>query len=231
MLQSPIQFWPWTKRLRLLCDRGLRRSYRLFKFFPPVHCRYLLDVGADRGTFTDRALRCFEVQRAWLVEANPDAASALQSKYGHDPRCKVIARAIAATAGDVRLHIAAHASSSAVQFGAAPLPSGQTERIVTVPAINLDDLFLQEQIDRIDLMKVDIQGAERMLIEGGHRALKRVRLIYIEVLFQTESPTAALFGQLHALLTAAGFRLLLLHRFRRDSQGFLQQGDALYQRN
>lgn len=230
MTKSPIQFWPWTKRSRLIFDRGLRRSYRLFRHFPAVDCRHILDVGADRGTFTDRTMRCFEVQRVWLVEANPEAAAALERKYAHEPRCKVIPRAIAATRGNVRFHIASHASSSAIQFGAEPPLSQQTERIVNVPAISLDDLFQQEQIEQIDLMKVDIQGAERMLIQGGQQALKRVRLIYIEVLFETESPTTALMGELHQLLTALGFRLRLLHRFRHDAHGFLQQGDALYER-
>jgi FkbM family methyltransferase len=194
-------------------------------------CRQILDIGADRGTFTDRTMRCFDVQRVWLVEANPDAVAALQLKYAHDPRCKVISRAIAAKRGDVRLHIAAHASSSAVQFDVAPLSAEQTERVVTVPALSLDDLFHEEQIEQIDLMKVDIQGAERMLIEGGQQALKRVRLIYIEFLFETESPAAALFGELHQLLTAAGFRLRMLHRFRHNADGFLQTGDALYARS
>ena len=231
MTPSPIQFWPWTKKFRLLFDRSLRRCYRLFRLFPPIDCRRILDVGAHRGTFTDRALRCFKVEHVWLVEANPDAAAALQRKYAHEPRCKVIPRAIAATTGDVRLHIAAHSGSSAVQFGAEPLPAGQTERIVTVPAINLDDLFQQEHIEQIDLMKVDIQGAERMLIQGGQQALKRVCLIYIEVLFETETPTAALFGELNQLLTTAGFRLRMLHRFRHDRNGFLLNGDALYERS
>jgi len=224
--RSPIQFWPWGKRLRLLCDRQLRRSYRLFRLFPPVACRFILDVGADRGTFTDRALRCFEADRVWLVEANPEAAAALQRKYAGEPRCQVIPCAIGAKSGQVQFHVATQASSSAVQ-----LPKGKVARVVTVPAISLDDLFQQEQIAEVDLMKVDIQGAERMLIQGGQQALKRVQMIYIEVLFKTDCSTAALFGELHELLTAAGFRLRLLHRLRRDEQGFLQQGDALYARS
>jgi FkbM family methyltransferase len=227
---SAIQFWSWRKLLRLLFDRQLRRSYRLFRLFPPVPCRYLLDVGADRGTFTDRALRCFEAERVWLIEANPDAAAALQKKYASQPRCKVISCAIGDKAGEVQFHIGAHASSSAVQFGPAPVAQDKVVRVVTVPAISLDELFEQEQIAEVDLMKVDIQGAERMLIEGGQQALKRIRLIYIEVLFETECPTAALFGELHQLLTAAGFKLRLLHRLRQDEHGFLQQGDALYVR-
>lgn len=127
----------------------------MFRLFPPVDCRRILDVGASNGSFTDRAMRCFEVERVWLVEANPDAAAALQRKYAHEPRCKVIpqASAIAANRGDVRFHIAAHAGSSAVQFGVAPIRVEQTERLLTVPAVTLDELFQQEQIEHVDLMK------------------------------------------------------------------------------
>lgn len=223
---SPIQFWPWTKRFRLLLDSKLRRSYRLFRFFPPLACRYILDVGADRGTFTDRALRCFEVERVWLVEANPEAAAALEKKYAGQGRFKVIPCAIAAKAGEVQFEIKAHASSSAVRLD--EVQEKVHGKVVRVPALSLDDLFERERITEVDLMKVDIQGAERMLIEGGQQALRRIRLIYIEVLFETDCSTAALFGELHELLMAAGFRLRMLHRLRRGDEGFLVHGDALY---
>jgi len=149
----------------------------------------------------------------------------LQKKYAGQSRCKVIPCAIVAKSGSVAFHVDEHASSSAV-VSAENAKAG----IVQVRALSLDDLFDQEKIGEVDLMKVDIQGAERMLIQGGQRALTRTRLIYIEVLFETESPEAALFGELHALLMAAGFKLRLLHRVRRDRNGYLLQADALYER-
>jgi FkbM family methyltransferase len=156
--------------------------------------------------------------------------AALQKEYS-GPRCKVIPCAIVGKAGHVQFHITAPASVSAVAFEGVSLAlaGGRAVRVITVPALSLDDLFEQEQIAALDLMKVDIQGAERALIEGGQNALKRIRLIYIEVIFETACPTAAPFVELHKLLTTAGFRLRMLHRFRHDRRGFLQQGNALYE--
>ena len=225
---SPIQFWPWPKRFRLLYDHMLRRSYRLFRFFPPVNCRSIFDVGADRGTFTDRALRCFDAQRVWLVEANPEAASALQKKYAADPRCKIIPAAIVAKSGRVQFKIDEHASSSSILALENQKEQRAAGRIVDVPALSLDDLFTQEKINELDLLKVDVQGAERMLIQGGSNALRRTRLVYIEVLFETGKSGAAWFGELHEMLSELGFKLRVLHRFRYSGDGYLLQADALY---
>jgi FkbM family methyltransferase len=43
----------------------------------------------------------------------------------------------------------------------------------TIPTITLDDFVAQHGISRIDLMKIDIQGAEPKLIAGGTQTLSR----------------------------------------------------------
>jgi len=49
-------------------------------------------------------------------------------------------------------------------------PNGRTEYIHT---ITLDDWVKQNNIPRIDFIKVDIGGAERLMLEGAQEVLKR----------------------------------------------------------
>jgi FkbM family methyltransferase len=53
---------------------------------------------------------------------------------------------------------------------------------VRVPSMTLDDLVEQHALSRIDLLWLDLQGAELMVLkEGGGRALAMTQVIHIEV--------------------------------------------------
>ena len=45
----------------------------------------------------------------------------------------------------------------------------------TIPTMTLDDFVAQHQIQRIDLIKIDIQGAEPRFLTGAEKTLKRLR--------------------------------------------------------
>lgn len=49
-----------------------------------------------------------------------------------------------------------------------------------VPCYTLDTIFEREWLSRIDLLWVDIQGAERDMIAGGHKALSHTRYLFME---------------------------------------------------
>lgn len=75
----------------------------------------------------------------------------------------------------------------------------------SVPTYRLDTLFEREQLARIDLLWVDIQGAEREMILGGETALRHTRFAFLEVedveLYEGE----ALRPELVALMAERGF--------------------------
>ena len=106
-------------------------------------------------------------------------------------------------------------------------PLGE-KRTVRVPARTLNALFDEAGIERVDLMKVDIQGAERQLIEGGRRALARVNALLMEVMFVPQYEGAADFEELHRLLRAEGFRLRGFSDGRLGTDGTLAYADALF---
>jgi FkbM family methyltransferase len=45
----------------------------------------------------------------------------------------------------------------------------------TIPTLTLDDFVQRERIERIDLIKIDIQGAEPRFLAGAQNTLKRLR--------------------------------------------------------
>lgn len=241
MAQTPtrsvpvLDRWPLGKRLFFRFNAQLRRAHRLFRAFPTLPYRSILDVGGFEGEFTDSVLNYFDPERVWVVEADPDQAKFLQTKYTAEPRVKVVPAAIADRSGTLEFHVNDHRPSSslmpiAAQTGVIFQKEMNEARVVRVPAFSLDDLFEQEALPDIDLMKVDIQGAERLLIQGGTKALKRIRLVFMEVWFQECYQGSALFPEIQSLMTGSGFKLRSFHEFRKGSDGNLVYSNALYAR-
>ena len=194
--------------------------------------RAILDVGAHKGGFSAAAQAYFQAEKTWLIEADPDLAKELQARFPA-PLFKVIAGAVTNRSGTVSLKINSHRDSSSLLrinpesqqiFNLEMKEVGEVE----VPAFTLDELFQRENIQSVDLMKVDIQGAEKLMLMGANEALKKIKTIYIEVLFEPLYEGCAEFGELDQLLQKGGFKLRSFHETRPGSDGALAYANALY---
>jgi len=80
----------------------------------------------------------------------------------------------------------------------------------------------------IDLLKLDLQGAERLVLSGGEAVLPRVRVIYTEIFFEAVYAGAWLFWDTHEFLCAHGFKLCGLSNIVHAGNGDLLQANAIF---
>jgi FkbM family methyltransferase len=229
------QRWPYWQRPYLYLSRQRRRAIRLFKHFPDFRYQTILDIGAYRGGFTDMALALLQPDRVVLVEADPQAVQILTQKYAHNARCRIVHAAIIDQSRPVQLRINTHRDASSVlpiNAISAELFGKELQEVerVEVPGLSLDALFQQERLEQVDLLKVDIQGAEKLLIAGGRLALSHTRAVYIEVGFAEFYQSSGCFTELHQLLNAHVFKLRSFHECRLGQDGCLAYANALYLR-
>ena len=83
--------------------------------------------------------------------------------------------------------------------GNALLSSAGTDR---VPVLTVDDFVRERAIDRIDLMKIDVEGMELKVMQGARNTLLRLRpILYFETLPRyTNSSAGASFQDMERLL-------------------------------
>jgi hypothetical protein len=74
---------------------------------------------------------------------------------------------------------------------------------IRVPLARLDD----QGLDRVDALKLDVQGSELAVLRGAPRALETALAVQVEVEFNPIWDGQPLFGDVDALLRAAGFVL------------------------
>lgn len=144
----------------------------LHRFLAPGNV--FLDIGANVGVFTVKAAK--EVGKAGLViavEPFIETAFRLSSNVqanGYD-NVRVRNFCIGRNTQHARLHLnnGKPNSFSLVSKGHA--------NSVSVLCVSLDDLCQWEQLDRLDYLKIDAEGAEAEILEGGQNAIKRFRPI------------------------------------------------------
>jgi FkbM family methyltransferase len=141
----------------------------------------IVDVGANRGTWTDLASRIFPHARFHLVE--PQRACAPALVRFSPPRFRVHHVAVTGPdVGSVRMIGGGPCGGSTSAWVADDHESGADE--IIVPASTLDDL-LSGDIDASDraLLKLDIEGHELSALGGAGRLLSLVEVVVCEVQF------------------------------------------------
>lgn len=76
-----------------------------------------------------------------------------------------------------------------------------------VRTVRLDAFVQQYSIDYIDLLKIDVQGAECWVLKGGEATLTKVGVIVLEISFFDYYEHQTSFGDVEELLSPHGFRL------------------------
>lgn len=225
----------FARGIRSLVDKPYRRAARTLRNLPRIEYRTVVDAGAYRGTFTDAFLEVHRPSRVVLVEPTLALAENLRSKFGGRSGFSVVAAALSDRNGEADFEVnKSGASSSLLKID--PRNSQwfglnlNVVRTVRVPTLTLPQLMKEQQLQEIDLLKLDLQGAERSVLIGGEAVLDRVRVIYAEVFFERLYADAWLFWETNDFLLRRGFKLCGLSEIAHALDGDLLQANATFRR-
>jgi len=195
----------------------------------------LIDVGASDGQFALSLALEYGLAQALLVEPQPARAEQLRQMFsGTD--VIVAQTALSNEPGELPMDILRWDYSSSL------LPVDRTysavaERIdlsvretITVPVTTLDALCATTDFESTDLLKLDVQGAELLVLQGSKKVLGNTRFILSEVSFHPYYIGGAQFEQVRSYLKECGFKLLGLTEGFHDAKDELVEGDALFGR-
>ena len=167
-----------------------------------------VDVGANWGYFSLAAATMVgEAGRVISVEADPRACRTLRANVArnHLNAVTVLEMAASDRPGVLRLQEYEAAASDSGSFGVTSTTTVvDGGRTFDVAARTLDDALDEAGVDQIDLLKMDIEGAEARALAGLQRRLgkRRIDRILLEVhphhLRDQESSAEAVVGELRA---------------------------------
>lgn len=167
-----------------------------------------VDVGANWGYFT--LLAASLVGRAGCVvalEPHPALFRALRDNAAANAMGQVDALALAAADAEGTLTLHAHADDAGNRGVSSLLEGGGDGERFAVKAARLDDVLDARKLDRVELLKMDIEGAEEMALRGMTEGLARgrYRRLLLELHPAVHPDGAALVARVVSLLRAAGY--------------------------
>jgi FkbM family methyltransferase len=195
-----------------------------------------VDVGASVGSVARSVDAQYGVRRGILVEPQPARCLELKRSFSA-PRFSVHQCALSDQESMCEMEVLEWDYSSSILPVRRDLPKVSAVLDLSVrEKINcrvttLDTLMTEAGwVGSVDLLKIDVQGAELLALRGAEQTLPRVRFILTEVSFTPLYEGSCVFGQVYDLLSERGFRLLSLQDGFRGGDGELLQSDALFGR-
>ncbi|HWA62607.1 MAG TPA: FkbM family methyltransferase [Caulobacteraceae bacterium] len=193
----------------------------------------VLDVGAHAGQFAKLFARLAPRGQVWAFEPSAYARSILVPALalnGLSRRVHVVPAGLSDAPGELVLHTPLK-RTGALGFGTAHLGEGGEALGVhdqAVRLLTLDAFAAERGLDRLDVIKIDIEGWELRALMGGAATLARFRpAILLEadaaMLARAGDDPAALFGFLEGL----GYRPFSVPD-RRPLDGYSDADDYLF---
>jgi len=151
-------------------------------------------------------------------------------------RVKLVNLALGSVAGEGELQVNASSVTNSLLLNAPEAQMFQPQGAATpvrpssVQVEALDRYCVQNQIEAIDLLKVDTQGYDLRVLQGAQQLLggNRIGCVYCEVLFVPLYSGHSYFQELYQLLTEHGFRLVQLYVCTFAAEGYIAWADALF---
>jgi FkbM family methyltransferase len=196
--------------------------------------RIVFDVGAHEGKITQRMNDVFEDASVYAFEPFPDSYKKLLEKENLSNRVKSFQVALSSQEGDSTLFVNSFSETNSL------LPSNRINSAVDDLTANIDEISIEtstldifcskHKIDHIDLLKLDTQGSELKVLEGGDRLLRSqsIKAIYCEVEFVEIYQQQPLFDEIFQYLKERGYYLHNFYNLNSLETGRIAWADALF---
>lgn len=187
----------------------------------------IFDVGANIGQTAWEFVRYFPTAQIYCFEPSEPSFKILKQRYGGKVHC--IQKALGAAVEARALHVQELSERNTfVADGSDDLRYDAPE---TVQVTTVDSFCAEQEIDAIDILKMDVQGWEGEVLRGASRMMEanRVRFVFAEVAFWKESADMAQFVNIHQILEEKRFRFCGLYdNFRWRNGHVVHFANALY---
>jgi FkbM family methyltransferase len=219
----------------IIFDENTNSKKKFIEFLATQKINTLIDVGASHGNFIELVRSVNPSCDVFAFEPLPNAYKVLINKFQNDHSVKLYNLAIGNKIGEIQFFENEYSfSSSVLRLGDKhieefPYAKSVSNRLVHIDC--LDNVVLDDQIKRPIILKIDVQGLEKEVIEGAVKILSLVDYVLIEVSFEELYEGQSLFEEVNHKLNKLGlFYNGSFGQLYSSSNGKIIQADAFYAR-
>jgi FkbM family methyltransferase len=163
----------------------------------------VLDVGANVGNWSLLAAELLPQAKIYALEVVPQTAETLRQRVEQHDRIKSFNLGLAAETGTLSVHYHESASTHATFTD---YPRRWLGNPIDCPVMRGDEFLTREGIGEVDFLKLDVEGAEHLVLQGLDEALRRRRVRFVQFEYgRVNILTHFLLRDFYQLFSAYGF--------------------------
>ncbi|PSN20258.1 hypothetical protein C7271_03070 [filamentous cyanobacterium CCP5] len=168
----------------------------------------VIDIGANNGDFADFLANYFKANQTYVFEPSPLYRQELELKKNNIRNLKIFNVGLSDTTGEETFFQNSYGPASSFlkisDQSRAEFPQTSSETATQVKVARLDDLLATEPLETEIFIKIDVQGFEDKVIQGGHQTFAKSKYVLVEMSFVPMYIGQPLFNQIHAQLAEFG---------------------------
>jgi FkbM family methyltransferase len=194
----------------------------------------VLDVGANEGQYSHELRRAGYRGEIISFEPLAEAFRELQSRAAKDKNWKVFNFALGDAEGKTTIHVSKHSPSSSLlpmtDLHNEAVPGSEYLREEQIEIRKLDSVYDELGISgKRVFMKVDTQGFEKRVLDGGERSLQFILGLQLELSAASLYNGEELYYSVCRFVEEKNFRLVrIIPGFAHKTTGEMLQFDALF---
>ena len=204
-----------------------------FKWITNAGFKTVIDIGANVGQFALKMRNLLPEAFIYSFEPLPEVYEQLLKNFDSDPLFKGYNFALGISSEERIIYLNEYSpSSSILKMGnehKAHFDYAVKETPVAIRINRLDDIFSGSDLKEPILIKIDVQGFENQVIDGGLNTLEKCKMLFIEVSFKQLYQDQPVFEEMYQKLKCLGFKYSgNYEQLISPKDGEILQADAIF---
>lgn len=167
---------------------SIDKIIKMVELLPVLKYQNILDIGANCGLFSLFIKSRFPEANVYAFEPSPTLQKILVDNL-ESKGVYIIPMAISNCIGNTDFFIneSSQQTNSLIKKNIEIFGAKEKIKKQTIKTITLDVFVKQRNIENVDLIKLDVQGAENLVLQGGEKTLSQTTYLVVEVSFLDDS--------------------------------------------
>ncbi len=196
----------------------------------------IIDIGASTGGYSSKARKIYPAAKIASFEPLPKSYHKLTERFKNDLNHKAYNFVLSDKSGELEFNESSNSGSSSIltmsKTHAEAYPHTAKNTAIKVKADTLDAVFDSLGLEGNILLKLDVQGAEALVLKGAEQTLSKVKVVFIETSFVELYKGQWLFDDLYSFMKKHDFHLAGVENVSQNlKDGSFLQMDAYFMKN